>query len=211
MSLSSSSSSSALSVKCHYHHYSSSLIIIIIPLEASDFFRTFVLYILIIIVSLSVIIIIIILYFLKNAYIVIINGNTIIIIINIPSLSHQIIISIINYYHWLFLHMFLSWSTATQSSWFYLPHYKDRRGWWVIIIYRFIYALVFTKSVDSNFGAFWLAHVTRNILGYSLFWDEIQNSISFCYSYSYSYSYSYILYPTDLVNTKTIMPLSVGE
>ena len=30
-------------------------------------------------------------------------------------------------------------------------------------------ALVFTKSVDSNFRAFWLAPVTWNILGYSLF------------------------------------------
>ena len=29
--------------------------------------------------------------------------------------------------------------------------------------------LVFTKSVDSNFRAFWLAPVTRNILGYPLF------------------------------------------
>ena len=28
---------------------------------------------------------------------------------------------------------------------------------------------VFTKSVNSNFRAFWLAPVTRNILGYSLF------------------------------------------
>ena len=39
--------------------------------------------------------------------------------------------------------------------------------------------LVFTKSVDSNFCAFWLAPVTRNILGYSLFWDGIQNDFSF--------------------------------
>ena len=39
--------------------------------------------------------------------------------------------------------------------------------------------LVFTKSVDSNFCAFWLAPVTRNILGYSLFWDGIQNGFSF--------------------------------
>ena len=39
--------------------------------------------------------------------------------------------------------------------------------------------LVFTKSVDSNFRAFWLAPVTRNILGYPLFWDGIQNGFSF--------------------------------
>ena len=39
--------------------------------------------------------------------------------------------------------------------------------------------LVFTKLVDSNFRAFWLAPVTRNILGYSLFWDGTQNGFSF--------------------------------
>ena len=39
--------------------------------------------------------------------------------------------------------------------------------------------LVFTKSVDSSFRAFWLAPVTRNILGYSLFWNGIQNGFSF--------------------------------
>ena len=33
-------------------------------------------------------------------------------------------------------------------------------------------SLVFTKSVDSNFRAFWLAPVTWNILGCSLFWDK---------------------------------------
>jgi len=32
--------------------------------------------------------------------------------------------------------------------------------------------LVFTKSVDSNFRAFWLAPVTWNILGYSLFCER---------------------------------------
>ena len=32
--------------------------------------------------------------------------------------------------------------------------------------------LVFTKSVNSNFRAFWLARVTRNILGYSLFCER---------------------------------------
>ena len=34
--------------------------------------------------------------------------------------------------------------------------------------------LVFTKSVNSNFRLFWLAPVTRNILGYSLFCDRSQ-------------------------------------
>ena len=32
--------------------------------------------------------------------------------------------------------------------------------------------LVFTKSVDSNFRAFWLDPVTWNILGYSLFCEQ---------------------------------------
>ena len=32
--------------------------------------------------------------------------------------------------------------------------------------------LVFTKSVDINFRTFWLAPLTRNILGYSLFWKR---------------------------------------
>ena len=35
--------------------------------------------------------------------------------------------------------------------------------------------LVFTKSVDRDFHAFWLAPVTWNILGYSPFWNRIQN------------------------------------
>ena len=33
--------------------------------------------------------------------------------------------------------------------------------------------------MDSNFRAFWLAPVTRNMRGYSLFWDGIQNGFSF--------------------------------
>ena len=39
--------------------------------------------------------------------------------------------------------------------------------------------LVFTKLVDINFRAFWLVPVTRTIVGYSLFWDGIQNGFSF--------------------------------
>ena len=39
--------------------------------------------------------------------------------------------------------------------------------------------LVFTKSVDSEFRAFWLAPVTLNVLEYSPFWDRIQNGFSF--------------------------------
>ena len=34
------------------------------------------------------------------------------------------------------------------------------------------YILAFTKPVDSNFRAFWLAPVTQNILGYSLFCEH---------------------------------------
>ena len=45
--------------------------------------------------------------------------------------------------------------------------------------YHDYHLLVFTKSVDCNFRAFWLAPVTRNIRGYSLFWDGIQNGFSF--------------------------------
>ena len=39
--------------------------------------------------------------------------------------------------------------------------------------------LVFTKSVNSNFHAFWLAPITQNILGYSLFCDRGQDVVSF--------------------------------
>ena len=39
--------------------------------------------------------------------------------------------------------------------------------------------LVFSKLVDINFRAFWLVPVTRTIVGYSLFWDGIQNGFSF--------------------------------
>ena len=38
---------------------------------------------------------------------------------------------------------------------------------------------VFTKSVNSNFRAFWLTPVTRNIYGYSLFCDRSQDGVSF--------------------------------
>ena len=38
---------------------------------------------------------------------------------------------------------------------------------------------VFTKSVKSNFRSFWLAPITWNILGYSLFCDWSQDGILF--------------------------------
>ena len=39
-------------------------------------------------------------------------------------------------------------------------------------------SLVFTKLVNSTFRTFWLAPVTRNILGYSLFCDRSQDGVS---------------------------------
>ena len=138
--------------------------------------------------------------------------------------------------------------------------------------------LVFTKSVDSNFRAFWLTPVTRNILGYSLFCDHSQDDVSFrdiferrnlsnkceafvqtntkkatnfglllftgmyktvfvlnlqqngknvldkisemfvnCnklatkWRFKFTKSYFFHFYPNDLVNTKTAIPLRVGE
>ena len=44
---------------------------------------------------------------------------------------------------------------------------------------RGLFNISIHQSVDSDFRAFWLASVTRNILGYSLFWDGIQNGFSF--------------------------------
>ena len=46
------------------------------------------------------------------------------------------------------------------------------------LLYTFNY-LVFPKSANSNFRAFLLAPVTRNILGYSLFCDRSQDGVSF--------------------------------
>ena len=40
------------------------------------------------------------------------------------------------------------------------------------------FILVFTKSINSTFRAFWLAPVTRNILAYSLFSDRSQDGDS---------------------------------
>ena len=51
---------------------------------------------------------------------------------------------------------------------------------WASLFIRVTYqSIVFTKSMDSNFRAFCLDAVTLNILGYSLFWDGIQNGFSF--------------------------------
>ena len=40
------------------------------------------------------------------------------------------------------------------------------------------FSLVFTKSVSSTFRTFWLAPITRNILGYSLFCIQSQDGFS---------------------------------
>ena len=54
--------------------------------------------------------------------------------------------------------------------------------------------LVFTKSVDSNFRAFSLAPVTRNILGYSLFCERFAKVLE-------EEIEEASFYPSDLVNT----------
>ena len=41
------------------------------------------------------------------------------------------------------------------------------------------FVLVFTKSVNSNFCTFWLALITQNSLGHSLFCNQSQDGISF--------------------------------
>ena len=78
-----------------------------------------------------------------------------------------------------------------------------------------VYAiLVFTKSVDSNFRAFWLAPVTRNILGYSLFcerrekWRVVSRKFQ---KKLWPFMKRHFFYPSHLVNTKTTNPLRVGE
>ena len=53
------------------------------------------------------------------------------------------------------------------------------KGWTLLVPFIDLPILIFTKSVNSNFRAFWLAPVTRNM--------------------------------ANLVNTKTTIPLRVGE
>ena len=75
--------------------------------------------------------------------------------------------------------------------------------------------LVFTKSVDSNFRAFWLAPVTWNILGYSLFCERREKwrvvSQKFQKKKSWPLIKRAFFYSSDLVKTKTTIPLRVGE
>ena len=87
------------------------------------------------------------------------------------------------------------------------------RSWntWLLcnnITYR---SLVFTKSVDSNFRAFWLAPVAWNILGYSLFCERREKWRFFSWKLQRRNWRSAFFYPSDLVNTKTTIPLRVGE
>ena len=70
--------------------------------------------------------------------------------------------------------------------------------------------LVFTKSVDSNFRAFWVAPVTQNILGYSLLRMERKMARRFA-KVSEEEIEEAFFYPSDLLNTKTTIPLRVGE
>ena len=69
--------------------------------------------------------------------------------------------------------------------------------------------LVFTKSLDSNFRAFWLAPAPRNILGYSLFCERREKFV--VSKVSEEEIEEALFCPSDLVNTKTTIPLRVGE
>ena len=75
--------------------------------------------------------------------------------------------------------------------------------------------LVFNKSVESNFRTFWLAPVTWNILGYSLFCERREKwrvvSRKFQKKKFWQLIKTAFFYPSHLVNTKTTIPLRVGE
>ena len=59
----------------------------------------------------------------------------------------------------------------------YLPNFNHNHTTTELTNNKFI--LVFTKSVNSNFCAFWLAPVTCNILGYSPLCDWSQDGVLF--------------------------------
>ena len=69
--------------------------------------------------------------------------------------------------------------------------------------------------MDSNFRAFWLAPVTWNILGYSLFCKRREKwcivSRKFQKKKLWPLMKWHFFYPSDLVNTKTTIPVRVGE
>jgi len=70
--------------------------------------------------------------------------------------------------------------------------------------------LVFTKSVDGGFRAFWVAPVTRGVLGCSLLRMEREMARRFA-GVSGGEIEEAFFYPSDLLNTKTTIPLRVGE
>ena len=65
--------------------------------------------------------------------------------------------------------------------------------------------------MDSNFRAFWLAPVTWNILRYSLFCERGEKMARRFAEGSEEEIDEAFFYPSDLVNTKTTIPLRVGE
>ena len=65
--------------------------------------------------------------------------------------------------------------------------------------------------MDSNFRTFWLAPVTRNILGYSLFCEQREKWRVVSRKFQKKILKKRFFYPFDLVNTKTTIPLRVGE
>ena len=71
--------------------------------------------------------------------------------------------------------------------------------------------LVFTKSVDSNFRAFWLVPVTKISLDIHCFANREKNGASFRESFGrrncgYNLIKTAFFYPSNLVNTKTTIP-----
>ena len=61
--------------------------------------------------------------------------------------------------------------------------------------------------MDSNFRAFWLAPVTRNILGYSLFCERREKWRVVSRNFPKKKLKKRFFYPSDLVNIKTTIPL----
>ena len=77
--------------------------------------------------------------------------------------------------------------------------------------YSEYWVLVFTKSVHSNFRAFWLAPVTWNILGYSLFCERREKWRVVSRTFQKKKLRARFFLSIHLVNTKKTIPLRVGE
>ena len=90
---------------------------------------------------------------------------------------------------------------------------ERKRGSQIITgsMYKEYYILVFTKSVDSNFRAFSLATVTWNNLGYPLFCERKEKWRAVSRKLQKKKLKKRFFYPSDLVNTRTTIPLRVGE